>query len=267
MNRRTKLIVKVALGSWAALLITACVKPSTHPVSSGLCARYSDNLDAPGSKNYCAGREALQANQTDKALQLYKAAAKESHIGAQCFVAAMDESETTKTSSVVIEEILNSHPKDTACLILIARESIFENELTNAIQWASKATVAGKNDPLAWTTLGFAHFRKQDYIEAAEAFKVGVKIDSRAPENVFNVGYAYYLGGEYSSAGPWLARALKREDLAEELKSRATQSLKIINGALWICPMHPEIVGKKGDTCSICRMNLEPVSRGISGQE
>ena len=95
----------------------------------------------------------------------------------------------------------------------------------------------------------------------------GVKIDGRAPENVFNVGYAYYLGGEYSSASPWLARALRREDLAEELKSRATQSLKIINGALWICPMHPEIVGKKGDICSICKMNLEPVSRGISGQE
>lgn len=255
------------MSGWAVILATACIRPSTHPVSHSPCERYTSNLELPGSKSYCAGREALQANETDKALALYKTAAQKSHVGAKCFLAAMDENEAATTSSVALQKLLKMHPNETACLLLIARESIFANQLEDAIEWAGKATESGKSDPLAWTTLGFAYFRNQDYIEAAEAFMTGVKIDGRAPENIFNVGYAYYLGGEYSSASPWLARALKRQDLAEELRSRATQSLKIINGALWICPMHPEIVGKKGDTCSICQMDLEPVSRGISGQE
>jgi len=249
------------------LTTVACVRPSAQPVSIGPCERYSANLKTPGAQIYCQGREALQANETNKALEFYKAAAKESHIGAQCFVAAMDDTKNTNTSSIVIGKLVKQHPNEAACLILLARESIFENKLENAIQWASRATKVRKSDPLAWTTLGFAYFRKQDYIDAAQAFMTGVKIDQRAPENIFNVGYAYYLGGEYSLASPWLSRALKRDDLAEELKGRAQKSLQIINGALWICPMHPEIVGKKGDTCSICKMDLEPVSRGISGQD
>lgn len=27
----------------------------------------------------------------------------------------------------------------------------------------------------------------------------------------------------------------------------------------YACPMHPEVTGKKGDTCSKCGMDLEPV--------
>jgi hypothetical protein len=29
----------------------------------------------------------------------------------------------------------------------------------------------------------------------------------------------------------------------------------------YACPMHPEITGKKGDTCSQCGMALEPVEK------
>ncbi|MBK8923475.1 MAG: hypothetical protein IPM81_18580 [Saprospirales bacterium] len=31
--------------------------------------------------------------------------------------------------------------------------------------------------------------------------------------------------------------------------------------AAYACPMHPEITGKAGDTCSKCGMDLEPVKR------
>lgn len=37
----------------------------------------------------------------------------------------------------------------------------------------------------------------------------------------------------------------------EEMNSTAT---------IYACPMHPEITGKKGDTCSKCGMKLEPVT-------
>lgn len=30
----------------------------------------------------------------------------------------------------------------------------------------------------------------------------------------------------------------------------------------YACPMHPEVTGKKGDTCSRCGMDLEPAVQG-----
>lgn len=32
----------------------------------------------------------------------------------------------------------------------------------------------------------------------------------------------------------------------------------------YACPMHPEVTGKEGDTCSKCGMKLEPVKEGDS---
>ncbi|WP_442800688.1 heavy metal-binding domain-containing protein [Shewanella sp. AS1] len=32
------------------------------------------------------------------------------------------------------------------------------------------------------------------------------------------------------------------------------------------CPMHPEVTGKKGDTCPKCGMNLEPVKSAKSAE-
>ena len=32
----------------------------------------------------------------------------------------------------------------------------------------------------------------------------------------------------------------------------------------YACPMHPEVTGKEGDTCSKCGMKLEPVKKADS---
>ena len=35
----------------------------------------------------------------------------------------------------------------------------------------------------------------------------------------------------------------------------------------YACPMHPEVTGKKGDTCRICGMELEPVTKADAGDK
>jgi len=199
-----------------------------------------------------------------EALRLFQEAAKDKHIGAHCFAVAL--ADETKSATAALDALLLKHPHDSACLLLRARESIFAGKLAEAQKFAVNATKYGSKDPLTWATLGFAEFRRQEYLIAAQAFEKSVALDSSVSANVFNVGYAYYLGGEYEPAHRWLTRAIKAQALNSDLLARAKKSLAVIDGALWICPMHSEETGSSGETCGICKMDLEPISRGLKSE-
>jgi Flp pilus assembly protein TadD len=212
-------------------------------------------------KQYCDARTAQSRAQNEKALKLFQRAAQDDHLPSLCFVAALKNG--AKSATVALDALLLRAPHDGACLLLRAREAIFAGDLDDGIRFARLATQHAAQDHLTWSTLGFAYFRHQDYVDGAEAFEKSVSLEAEIHENVFNIGYAYYLGGEYERARPWLLRVLSIKDLPSQLASRAQQSIDIIDGAIWICPMHPHITGKKGDVCSLCKMDLKPASRGL----
>lgn len=41
----------------------------------------------------------------------------------------------------------------------------------------------------------------------------------------------------------------------------STQATAPATEAAYACPMHPEVTGKKGDTCPKCGMDLEPINQ------
>lgn len=210
---------------------------------------------------YQKARSAQAKEQTEEALKLFNQAAKTGHVSAACFVAALDAG--AKSATTALDTLLEKNSKNAACLFLRARESIFAAKLVEGQEYAKAATIHGGKDPLAWATLGFAEFRRQEYLAAADAFENSTALDDSITQNIFNVGYALYLGGEYSQARPWLRKVLADKSLDQELQERAKKSLAIIDGGIWICPMHPQETGKQGAQCSICKMDLQPVSSGV----
>jgi len=247
------------------MIFTSCATQQPARDESKACAPYRTQSKkstlSEAEKLYCEARLAQRQEQEQQALDLFRKAAKAEHTASQCFVVALESK--TKSATVALDALLKRQPNVGACLMLRAREAVFSGDQEAGILFAKKSTEHAAQDPLTWSTLGFAYFRNQDYIEAGKAFEKSVSIDGSIAQNIFNIGYAYYLGGEYVQARPWLMRASAIDSLEEELKARAKQSVDIIDGAIWICPMHPEITGKKGDTCASCKMDLEPVSRGV----
>ena len=265
MDKVTPILKNIFFSALATMIFTSCATQPPAKDDSQACRPYQTQSKqssfTQAEKLYCEARLAQRQEQEQQALDLFRKAAMSEHTASQCFVAALESK--TKSATVALDALLKRRPNVGACLMLRAREAVFSGDQEAGILFARRSTEHAGQDPLTWSTLGFAYFRNQDYIEAGKAFEKSVSIDGSIAQNIFNIGYAYYLGGEYVQARPWLMRASAIDSLEDELKARAKKSVDIIDGAIWICPMHPEITGKKGDTCSSCKMDLEPVSRGV----
>jgi hypothetical protein len=61
-----------------------------------------------------------------------------------------------------------------------------------------------------------------------------------------------------------VAVSCKKNEESGATKSESTES----SSQLYACPMHPEVTGKQGDTCSKCGMKLtEPVTQTVTAPE
>jgi len=57
----------------------------------------------------------------------------------------------------------------------------------------------------------------------------------------------------------------KKTEEQEQTKSDSTAHKESEDKAVaYACPMHPDVTGKEGDTCSKCGMKLEPVKEADS---
>jgi uncharacterized membrane protein YozB (DUF420 family) len=208
--------------------------------------------------------EALHAHgQDEQALELYKQAEDAGHPGAACFRAVLDDRlHDTETASRTIAAALRRAPDDPWCLALEGRELIFSDQAADALPLLEKAAKSAPEDAFVLATLGFAEFRNHRYPAAADAFERSIALDP-LPANVYNAGYARFLAGDYPGARPLLTRSLTLE-LDPELAGEAKEHLEVIDGVRWLCPMHPDQGGRRGDKCPVCGMALEPASRGLA---
>jgi Flp pilus assembly protein TadD len=210
----------------------------------------------------------LHHDQKDReALDAYRVAAAKGSVAAKCYAAILgDRLEGTETSSVVISEALRAEPNNEHCLTLRARDLVYDDRAKEAAAIMRAVVERVPDDAFFFASLGFACFTAMDYDEAAAAFEKSVELDPTLPANVFNAGYAHYLGAKYSKAKPLLEKAVTLK-IDDELKERAKEALEVISGALWVCPMHPEETGKSGEKCKICGMPLEPLPHGLAEQD
>jgi hypothetical protein len=51
----------------------------------------------------------------------------------------------------------------------------------------------------------------------------------------------------------------KKTEAQEQIKSDSSEQKSEDKAVAYACPMHPDVTGKEGDTCSKCGMKLEPV--------
>lgn len=200
-----------------------------------------------------------------EALASYRTAAEQGHVGAGCYATVIAADETT-TSSVTVRAQLAAHPNDLHCLTLLGREYTYAKDLDAARQHLERAVELAPNHAFAHASLGFAYFRGYDYEEAAVEFEKAVELDGAVAMYVYNAGYAHFLGGHYAKARPLLVKALEM-GIDDATAARAKEDLDLIDGAIWACPMHPEERGAKGEICGRCKMNLEPISRGLVDEE
>lgn len=196
-------------------------------------------------------------------LAAYQTAAEQGHVGAGCYAAVIEATlADTKTSTAGLVGRLAEHPHDVHCLTLLGREHTYAKELDTAKSELTRAVELAPDDAFAHASLAFAYFRGYEYEDAAAEFERAVALDATVAMYVYNAGYAHFLGGHYAKARPHLAKALEM-GIADEVAARAKEDLGVIDGSIWICPMHPDERGGKGDTCGRCKMDLEPVSRGV----
>jgi Flp pilus assembly protein TadD len=192
------------------------------------------------------------------ALAEYRRLAEHGHVGAKCFAAVVgDRLEETATSSAVLASSLRDHPDDVFCLTLHGRELVYARQVERAIPILERAAQLGPKDPFTHTSLAFAYFTKYDYQQAARAFERAIELEPNRGLHHGNAGYAHYHYGDYAGARPLLKKALEL-GVDEEFAARVKEALDVIDGAKWICPMHPHVVGKKGEKCGECGMALEP---------
>ena len=205
----------------------------------------------------------LEGTGGGEALALYRKAAGMGHVGASCFAAVVgDREEGTDTASAAIASALAAHPRDPGCLVLSGRRLVVADRAKEAVGKLELATQVAPDFAFGHATLGFAYFRTYEYKKAAAAFERSITLDGSMPADIYNAGYAHYLYGNYPRAREFLERSLT-SGLSGELAERARRDLAVIDGALWVCPMHAHVTGKKGDTCGECKMALEPLSRGV----
>lgn len=213
-----------------------------------------------------AAQATHRAGDREAALAQYREVAESGHVGAGCYAEVIAATLDTATSTAGLTKKLAAHPDDVHCVTLLGREYAYASDLETAKEHLKRAVELAPNDAFAHASLGFAYFRGYDYEEAAEAFERAMKLDATVAMYVYNAGYAHFLGGHYAEAAPLLARAVEL-GLDEEIEERAKEDLEVINGGIWVCPMHPAERGKQGDICERCKMKLEPVSRGVVSDE
>lgn len=248
---------------WA--MIAACVLAALflasyltlHPLYSG-----------PTPQEAFKAARALHHDQKDQeALAAYENAASLGSLEAKCYAAVLgDRLRDTETASAAIASVLATDPSNTHCSVLKARAMIYADRVKQALPILEEAVKRAPEDAFFWASLGFAHFTATEYRQAAAAFEKSAELDPSLPANIFNAGYAHYLDGKYSRALPLLEKAITLP-LDEELKERAQESLELISGALWVCPMHPDRTGKPGEKCPDCGMKLEPNPHGLDERD
>ena len=210
-----------------------------------------------------AGYAAHRALDDAEALELYRKAEGMGHVGASCLAAVVaDRIEKTDTASAAVSAVLARFPDDPHCLVIRGRQHILAGDAKRGRAVLVKAVERLPNDAFAFATLAFAQFRLHEYADAAKSFERSIELDPSMPANIYNAGYAHFLYGNYPKARPLLERALQA-GIDAELAERAKRDLGIIDGTLWMCPMHAHVTGDKGDKCGECGMDLEPAARGM----
>jgi tetratricopeptide (TPR) repeat protein len=217
-----------------------------------------------GAADFAEAQRIHRSGDRAGALSLYESAAKQGHVGASCYAAVIGQ---TETASAAVRAMLEAHAaEDVSCLTLLGRDLVYTGELDAAIEKLDEAVKRSPEDAFAHASLGFARFRKYDYVDAAASFERAIELDPNVAMYQYNAGYAHYLRGAYAKARPHYEKAIEL-GLDEETTARVKEDLGIIDGSIWICPMHPDEHGKKGDVCPQCGMALEPVSRGVPSEE
>src|SRR5687767_744394 len=191
------------------------------------------------------------------ALIAYRRIAEAGHPGAACFAAVLgDRLDGTETARAILE----SHPEDALCLTLAGRELVYADDLDRALPMLVKAVELAPKDAFTHESLAFAYFRKYEYQKAARSFERALELEPAKALHRGNAGYAHYHYGNYATARPHLTKALEL-GLEGEFAERVKEALQVIDGARWICPMHPHVSGQRGEKCSECAMPLEPAPR------
>lgn len=239
--------VRIAKRTWAVWLYVAVTGPIVYVMLYGMDAGDEDD------PNFGKGMALHRLQNDAEALVEYRVAAARGHASAACYAAVIaDRLEGTATAT----KTFALHPNDVHCRVLNARELVWLDRADEAIAILEDAVKRKPNNAFFWASLGYARFKKKDYEAAAAAFEKSIALDPELEANVYNAGYAYFLGGDFEKAKPLIERALKM-GLPADVGDRAATDLDVITGKLWVCPMHPEEVGNPGDICSICNMKLE----------
>jgi uncharacterized membrane protein YozB (DUF420 family) len=248
---------KIAMRTWVVWLYVAVTGPLVYLMLYQIF---------PASRVFAKAQSLHRANKAEDALALYQRAAEGGHFASRCYAAVLEDRlhETSEAPSK-LEGLIAAEPDDLDCQVLYARELVYLED-DRALPILQRATEAEPSNAFFWASLGYARFRKSEYKDAARAFEKSMAIDPTDAANVYNAGYAHYLYGDYPGARPLIARALTMP-LDPEIKARAEEDLGVINGSLWVCPMHPDVTGKQGDKCSICGMPLAPASHGLSDDQ
>lgn len=247
---------RVAKWTWAVWLYVAITGPVVYLMLYQLYP--SDG----GVAAYAEAQKVHRSGDRDAALPFYEKAAEQGHLGASCYAAVIKQ---TETSSMAVRKELEAKSADVACLTLLGRELIYAGDLDGGKAKLELAVKNAPDDAFAHASLGFAHFRKYEYEEAAKAFSKAARLDGTVAMYHYNAGYAHYLGGAYARAMRHYKKALAI-GLDEEVAARAKEDIGVIEGSIYVCPMHANERGKKGDKCGECGMNLEPVSRGVPSE-
>jgi putative membrane protein len=249
---------RVAVRTWVVWLYVAVTGPLVYLMLYQLY---------PASKVFARAQALHRQDKEQEALALYERAAGGGHRPSRCYAAVLgDRLHETSTATATLEHALTEDPGDLHCQVLYARELVYRDQMDRALPILKRVVKQDPREPFFWASLGFAEFRKMSYREAAAAFEKSVALDPTQPANFYNAGYAHYLYGDYPHAKPLIEKALSMQ-LAPEIKQRAEEDLAVINGSLWICPMHSEVVGKSGEKCSICGMELAPASHGLTDDQ
>jgi uncharacterized membrane protein YozB (DUF420 family) len=215
----------------------------------------------PSDGGVAAFAQAQKIHRTDRkaALASYERAASDGHLGAACFAAVIRQ---TETSSTAVRKTLEANQSDVFCLTLLGRELVYAGKLEDAKAKLQEAVSVAPGEAFVHASLGFAQFRGYEYDEAAGSFERAIERDGTVAMYFYNAGYAHYLRGAYGKAKPLYVKAIEL-GLDEEIEARAKEDIGVIDGSVWVCPMHADERGGKGDHCGQCGMPLEPVSRGV----